>query len=234
MIKKRIVAFLVALLMVYGFANYSLAVPLSGQYTIVASATAIDADSWIFEYFITNLDQGNAGASYLQGLGGFYLMIPEDAIISNVSNPPAYVPMWGVYWDNYIDLSSPLNGNFRDPSYPIYWNDETELKPDSYWLGWWGNGMPSVYPIGSTASFSFRADGVVPGLNTGVVVTFWGPGQYLGYSTEILSPLWASVPEPTTGLLLGMGLAGVMLYRHLKLINLSPFGEMIKFRWSPK
>ncbi len=213
MIKQWIVTFITGLLIILGFENIVFAIPLNGEYTIAATATEVDADSWIFEYSITNINQGDPEASYFQGLDGFYVMIPENAIISNIGNPPAYVPMWGVYWDNYTDLSSPLNGNFRDPSYPVYWNDETELKPDSYWLGWWGNGMPSVYPIGSTASFSFRADGVVPGLNTGVVVTFWGPGWYSGYSTEILSPLSVTVPEPATFMLFGGGIAGMMVFR---------------------
>ena len=62
--------------------NYALAVPLNGEYTIDVITTQIDADSFVFTYNITNVNQQIAVNN---GLDGFYIQLPSTGAISNIT-----------------------------------------------------------------------------------------------------------------------------------------------------
>ena len=128
-------------------------------------------------------------------------MVPLAATISNIQAPDPYINTPNAYWISYYELSWP----------PI---DETTYK----WLKFWGADPSSVYPVGTSAVFSFDADDVQVGTNQGYVVTYFyedakqysDPNYwYHSYFTQITGPMPAPVPEPTTILLIGSGIIGL-------------------------
>lgn len=208
---------IIALGMICIISNRVLAIPLSGEYLINVSTTQLDFDSYIFQYEVTNINQ-QVGSSFT-GLDGFMVQIPNSAIITNITNPVSYRGSPG-YW---------FNPDWSDTTF--YNATEAPLLAGNNWLRWWGADPVSVYPIGSTAAFSFQADGVAIGISSAVQVTYWGnqtpladyftipTGNYTAFSTSLISPVAvAPVPEPSTMFLLGSVLIGIVILEKRKKI----------------
>ncbi len=171
--------------------NNVLAVPLNGEYTINVTTAQIDSDSYVFTYNVTNVSQ----SGYYTGLDGFFIQVPETAIISNMTAPAPYFG-WG-YWIQGINNGWwPLQNGYME-------------------LFWWGIDPGSVYPQSTTAIFSFQADNVSIGIIPSITATFWGGyGNYSFYSSSLVGPgSYSSVPEPSTIFLLCSGLIGLAVMR---------------------
>jgi hypothetical protein len=161
-------------------------VPLEGQYKVVAQTQNIGIDSWVFTYQITNLTEVGdyTGISYngpdYTGLDGFYIPIPHNAIISEIQLPDPY---------------------FGTPGYWAVTRDEINSMYDGFVI--WGNNVQSVYPKGTTLTYSFRIDNVAVGDNQAILTSFFNnlalkypsdkDRHYVVYSTQVISP----VPLPT-------------------------------------
>ena len=177
------------------------AVPLGPEYTINATVTPLGGDAYRFQYDITNNTQQVGSAQ--TGLDGFFVELPPSSSVSDVVVPAPFYGSPG-YWA--ASLGSPF----------AYTVPEITPDPNTQWQKYWGANPASVYPIGSTASFSFVADNVTVGAARSVAVTYWAfetpltplyftstHGHYTGYSTMLLGP--TEIPEPATLGLLAMG-----------------------------
>lgn len=192
-----------------------LAVSLAGEYSVNVTTIQQGVDSYLFQYDVTNNNQGS-GATYI-GLDGFYIQVPNSATISNITNPASYSP--GGWWYNGTNTDSSIIGA-----------PEAPLLAGNSWLLWWGAWPASVYPAGTTVSFSFQADGVALGTTNSLQVTYWhldtptSPywttdtgANYSTFSTALISPV-ATVPLPSALLLFATGIAGMVIRLRKKLV----------------
>ena len=151
--------------------------PLGGQYSVVTETEYLGQDSWEFTYIITNLTEigDYTGLPYTgidhTGLDGFFLDVPDDAVIHDVVVPPPYKTEPGVGWTFY----------------------------PGGWIGIWGDGAQSIYPLGEPLVFKFRADNVTVGTTDATLTTYFYdqamryPGEYnlvyQSYYTQITGPV---------------------------------------------
>jgi len=201
----------------------STSVPLAGQYSITATATQISPSSYIFRYDVTNNNQQVGETA--TGLDGFYIQVPVSSSISNVTLPAPYFGGNG-FWD-YSFSSLPTATRIGREG-EVFNALEAPLKNGYKWLFWWGGHPASVYPIGTTAQFSFQADGVSVGTSQAVQVTYWNTHtppinseyatfngrHYSAYSASLISPV---VPEPSSIVLVSTALGGVAALRKRKI-----------------
>ncbi len=213
--RTRLDVLAAALAVLFAVASGLAAIPLTDEYSIAVATTQLDTYSYLFEYAVTNNNQEVIGGSSWTGLDGFFIQIPDSAAISNITIPPAYRNSFG-YWTYEISTEDPI---FNAPEAP--------LLEHHVWLKWWGHWTPSLYPIGTTATFSFQADNVLLGTASSVQVTHWNwetplspyvtyppHGYYSAFSTELVAPV--AIPEPAGMLLLGSAVAGTVALRRRK------------------
>jgi hypothetical protein len=115
------------------------------------------------------------------GLDGFFLDVPDDAVIHDVAVPLPYENIDGANW------------SFNQGG----------------WIGIWGNGPGSIYPLNQPLVFKFRADKVAVGTVDATLTTFFYdralryPSEYnlifQSYYTQITGPipLPAETPPPS-------------------------------------
>ena len=159
-------------------ANASAQLPLGAEYTLTSSSTPITG-GYRFDFHVTNVNQALGPK---EGLDGFYVSIPKNATISNVVAPPAYYGAPG-YWST---------------SFPPMAGAKAATEE---WLQYWGNNPESVYPIGTTANFSYETDSFTSPTIDLLLVTYWDKSapqvehvttnigmSYTVYATDIPSP----------------------------------------------
>ena len=136
-------------------------------------------------------------------MDGFLILVPESAILSNITSPASYLAGGTWVYDEYSAGTD--TGYFG-----------TAIPAGYIGLYWWGQQPASVYPTGATATFSFEADGVALGWAPAAAVTYYGYLEYSHYSYEIEGPVAAAAtpaPEPATMTLLLCGIAAIAGFR---------------------
>jgi hypothetical protein len=87
-----------------GLCKPSYAEVLTNEYSIAATATSLNQDSYIFTYDVTNINQGSGSP---QGLTGFDIQVPITATISNISLPEGYAEGYWISIISTTDTTSP-------------------------------------------------------------------------------------------------------------------------------
>jgi hypothetical protein len=176
------------------------ATPWTSHYSVNNTVTPQGGNKYLFEYAITKLDQGGSW----QGLDDFYLQIPLTATILNITDPPPYT------FDGVASWIHDFNGAVNPYGAAI----SPLAEPGYQWIEWWGHWGNSVYPPGTTATFSVELDKVSLGYNDAAVVTYlWVPAvTYTGYEGRLLGPV-TTAPLPPGIVLFGSGLVGLGFWR---------------------
>ncbi len=188
-------AFFCLSLPVLAGSHYDPLQPLDGQYTVSASATASGPDTFLFVYDIKN---NNQGTGLPTGLDAFELLVPVSAAITNVSNPLSYSGSPG-YWS---------------------FSERESTEPGFKKLYWLGAYEQSIYPVDTTAHFSFQAAGVAVGTSAQKLTTYkYGNATdwyYSAFSGMTTGPVSVAVPEPSTFVLAGIVFVGAAAWRMRK------------------
>ncbi|MCY2929453.1 MAG: PEP-CTERM sorting domain-containing protein [Planctomycetota bacterium] len=214
--RKMMLGLVAAALSSLSLTGVTSAIPLGGQYSVSTTVTQLGADKYRFAYSITNIT--DELATTYSGFDILQLVIPTDAIITEVQVPVIYYPEPSQFYWTSVDTP-----NWDAPMYP-HWFD-SNAGADGRMLEFMGIGDRSVYPSGTTASLSFVADNVRPGVGDAVIVTYWGyqvpavgylhrpvTGEhYTGYLTALTVPV--AIPEPATVALLALGGVATLIRR---------------------
>lgn len=191
-----------------GYAVSALAVTLNDEYSISSQITQISLNSYSFDYFVTNNNQSVNSSIQPVGLDGFSVAIPDSALISNITNPPLFTNVYA--------------------GGPSFWESSIATVNNTRYIDWFGFEWNSIYPVGTTAHFSFVANNVDVGTVPANVITFWNTNPigelspngayYTTYQTSFLGPVAipSAVPEPSTLLLFSTGAFVVGLMRRRK------------------
>ncbi|MFA9215599.1 MAG: PEP-CTERM sorting domain-containing protein [Sphingomonadaceae bacterium] len=189
---------------------------LNGQYELNSSATQIGANTYTFDFSVTNVNQGVGGQT---GFDGFTIFVPDSATFVGATSPVPFTGaehapgFWSAGSTTGLNLMGDGSQNLNAPT-------------GFHTFTWWGNYPESVYQIDSTAKFSITLSNVSAGTNTVGMSSYFGftnPGQasalnqygyYTTFTADAASPM-AAVPEPETYAMLfaGLGLLGAVARR---------------------
>ena len=162
-------------------------IPLNGQYTIASDIARQSNGTYKFSFQVKNNSQGTGTGT---GLDGCYIAVPHTAVVTNVVDPLPYISAGGANWTMV---------RAQDTS-----------DPSEDWIKFWGSGADSVYPLQTTASFSFVTSSSLASIPIDLV-TYAGGTSYSTFSDPVELP--GSVPEPASLALLGCGVAALVRRR---------------------
>jgi hypothetical protein len=185
--------------------------------SVVTTITNLGPNSWEFDYKVTSIYPAATTGPYtdMAGLCGFAVQVPIGTV-SAITNPAPYTSWayqpWNTQYPPHWAYAFSSGSGGLPYTLPT-------LKSGYQWLGWWGYEPPSVYPLGTTAEFSFQADGVTVANSADATI---GVSEYTStgniYGADLVNldgPAignsdGSSVPEPSTLLLFGGGLVGLV------------------------
>ncbi len=150
------------------FAGYSV-------HTTVETAGGKNLYTWT----VYNQDQAT-------GLDAFMMEVPVETQVLAYTVPPPYSNEGGIaHWimgERHKEAHDPHDGRMIYPA----------PKPGMKWLAWWGVQPPSVYPAGTSATFTLTTDASVePATVNGLTVTYTpqdNPHFYQPWNGSITGP----------------------------------------------
>src|SRR6266853_2638017 len=167
------------------------------------------------------------------GLDMFAIEVPAELRVLAYTVPPPYSnPNGTAYW-----IMQQSHDAWKDP------HDSRVIVPapqrGKKWLLWWGMQSPSVYPQGTTVTFSITTDSSVKVGNVrGYPVTYTprnNPHYYLAWPEEIIGPsvvLDQAVAATSSADELQMAVPGVLAGPILNPVNGHSYYLLPKSTWS--
>ena len=167
--------------------QHSFAAAITNEYLITSTAVAAGLNTWTFTYEVTN---NNQGSGIYTGLDGFGILAPDSATVVSSVVPTSYAP--GGYWQ-FLE-NPPVTDNTPIPYAAALGADAT--PPTGYhWDIWWGYQPASVYPVGTTATFSVTLSNVSTTTSIAPVITYLGYPNYSILTANVIAP--SAVPIPS-------------------------------------